>query len=171
MITIDEHIMHAPADTCYFVGADVERWPEILPHYRWVHFQRKDAFAHGRIEMAARRDFIAGLFYPVWWVSEMSADPSELAVYYRHVDGITRGMDVKWEFRAVQGSTHVKITHEWPGPSWPVIGTFAANQVIGPHFISAVARRTLAGIAREAERIANSKNHDAGRTTGLGGVG
>src|SRR3954470_9558256 len=98
MKTVDELVMRAPADVCFRIAADVERWPAILPHYRWVHFQRKDGFATGRIEMAARRDFLFGVFYPVWWVSEMSADPSEPAVYYRHVDGLTRGMDVKWEF-------------------------------------------------------------------------
>jgi ribosome-associated toxin RatA of RatAB toxin-antitoxin module len=150
-MTVDEHIMRARLDVCFRFAADVERWPEILPHYRWVRFQRADSFAHGRVEMAAFRSF-GPLRYPVWWVSEMTADPNRPAVYYRHVDGITRGMDVVWEFHERGNDTHVRITHEWSGPAWPLIGSFAAEQVIGPHFISAVARRTLAGVALAAER-------------------
>jgi len=42
MRTVDEGRARAPADLCFRVAADVERWPEILPHYRWVRFQRKD---------------------------------------------------------------------------------------------------------------------------------
>jgi len=28
--------MHAPADRIFALAADVERWPERLPHYRYV---------------------------------------------------------------------------------------------------------------------------------------
>ncbi|HEX8244209.1 MAG TPA: SRPBCC family protein, partial [Longimicrobium sp.] len=47
----------APADAVWRLVADVERWPEWLPHYRWVRFQRKDGFGTGLVEMAARRWF------------------------------------------------------------------------------------------------------------------
>ena len=101
MIRIDEHLASASVDTAFRVGADVERWPDILPHYRWVRFRDKKDFAQGIVEMAAWRPF--GLFkYPTWWVSEMWHDRSRPAVYYRHVEGITRGMDVRWEFEEQQ---------------------------------------------------------------------
>lgn len=157
MITIDEHVTAAPPDVCFRVGADVERWPDILPHYRWVRFQRKDAFAAGRIEMAAWRDFAGPIRYPTWWVSEMESDESKPIVRYRHVAGITRGMDVVWEFLPQGDRTLIRIVHEWQGPSWPLIGGFAANHVIGPHFVSFIAGRTLAGVAAEAERRAVSE--------------
>ena len=118
MTTIDERLMHAPVDHCFAVAADVERWPDILPHYRWVRFHRKDAPGTGRVEMAAWRDFAGPLRYPTWWVSDMHLDPLEPAIYFRHVDGITRGMDVKWAFRAHAEGTHVVITHAWRGPPW-----------------------------------------------------
>ena len=35
---------------------------------------------------------------------------------------------------------------------WPLIGVFAATAVIGPVFIHGIASRTLAGLARVAER-------------------
>lgn len=135
------------------MAADVERWPVILPHYRWVRFQDKQDFAKGIVEMAAWRSFLPGIKYPTWWVSEMRGDSAEPAVYYRHIRGITRNMDVKWSFRGIDDhTTHVTIVHDWRGPAWPLISTLAANLVIGPVFISAIARRTLAGVAREAER-------------------
>ena len=152
MLTIDEAECVADPDTCFQVAADVERWPDILPHYRWVKFQRKDGFASGVVEMAAFRHF-GPIGYPTWWVSDMEHDPDARVVRYRHIDGITRGMDVVWEVTPLpSGRTGLRIVHEWDGPRWPLIGGIAANQVIGPHFISHIAGRTLAGIAAEAER-------------------
>lgn len=151
MITIDEHLVHAPADLCFDVAADVERWPIILPHYRWVRFHSKQSFGHGTVEMAAWRNFPLGLKYPTWWLSEMRSAPSEPAVYYKHIAGITRGMDVKWELQPRGADTFIRLFHTWDGPPWPLIGAAAANLVIGPHFISAIAQRTLAGVAQEAE--------------------
>lgn len=151
MRTVDEHVAGAPADTCFRIAADVEGWPGILPHYRWVRFRRKDGFATGEVEMAAWRPF-GPVGYPTWWVSEMRHDPDERTVRYRHVDGITRGMDVWWEVRPLsEDRTLLRIVHEWPGPRWPLIGGFAARHVIGPHFVQAIAGRTLAGIADAAE--------------------
>lgn len=155
MVTIDEHIVRAPAAICFHVAADVERWPEILPHYRRVQFQERRGFGRGRVDMAAWRDFAGGFRYPTWWVSEMRSEAKTPAIFYRHVLGITRGMDVRWEFFAHDESdTRVRITHAWNGPAWPLIGALAANHVIGPHFISAIASRTLAGVAAVAEQRA-----------------
>ena len=152
MIAVDEHLVQATPDLCFRVGADVEKWPDILPHYRWVRFRRKDAFGTGVVEMAAWRNF-GPVPYPTWWVSEMRVAPDEPAVYYRHIEGVTRGMDVKWEFRPVAGATRIRITHWWTGPAWPVISRIAADHVIGPHFVSAIAQRTLAGVAARAEEL------------------
>lgn len=149
--TVDERISTAPPDLCFRTAADVERWPEILPHYRWVRFHRRDGFASGRVEMAAWRRF-GPLAYPTWWMSEMRHDPAARTVTYRHVDGITRGMDVVWEVTELEeGRTRLRIVHRWGGPGWPIVGTWAAEAVIGPHFISHIARKTLAGVARAAE--------------------
>lgn len=153
MITVDERLVRAPPATCFRVAADVERWPDILPHYRWVRFREKRGFAEGVVEMAAWRHF-GPLGWPTWWVSEMRGDADEPAVYYRHIEGITRGMDVKWAFHDAAGGTLVRITHEWRGPAWPVISRIAAEYVIGPHFVSAIATRTLAGVGARAEQIA-----------------
>lgn len=152
--------MHAPVEACFQAGADVERWPEWLPHYRWVRFQRREGWGTGRVEMAARRRF--GPFsWPVWWVSEMHLEPERPAVIYHHVQGITRGMDVEWTFEGEgAGVTRVRIVHRWPsGPRWPIPGIARreiGNRIIGPGFIHHVASRTLRGIRRHVESVARS---------------
>lgn len=151
MHTLDEASTVAPVDVAFQHAADVERWPEILPHYRWVRFREKRGFADGVVEMAAYRHF-GPLPYPTWWVSEMSHDPQEKRIRYRHVEGITKGMDVVWEVRETpDGGAHLAIVHEWDGPGWPLISTFAARHVIGPRFVSHIAGRTLAGVIEAAE--------------------
>ena len=151
MKTVDEQICHAPPDTCFEIAANVERWPEILPHYRWVRFHEKADFAQGIVEMAAWRPF-PGFRYPTWWLSEMESDPAARTVTYRHIDGITKGMDVVWQIDDLgDGRSHLRIVHDWTGPEWPLIGGAAANLVIGPHFISHIAGRTLTGVAQAAE--------------------
>ena len=67
------------------------------------------------------------------------------------------------EAARASGSSHLRIVHEWSGPEWPLIGGFAANFVIGPHFVSAIAGRTLAGVASEAERQAREATRAAPR--------
>jgi len=152
--TIDERIMRADAALCFAVAADVERWPAILPHYRLVRFRGQHGFGTGQVEMSAWRDFAGPLRYPTWWVSQMRVAEAEPAIYFEHVDGVTRGMHVKWAFLAepTGGATLVRITHEWAGPRWPIIGPAAWRHVIGPRFVSHIATRTLAGVAAEAER-------------------
>jgi ribosome-associated toxin RatA of RatAB toxin-antitoxin module len=151
MITRNEILMAASPARCFEVAADVERWPGILQHYRWVRFRRRDGFGRGKVEMAARRMF-GPLAYPVRWVSEMWADESIPVVHYRHVGGVTKGMDVEWRFHPEEKGTRVEIVHVWPdGPSWPLVGRLAADHVIGPAFIHHVASQTLRGIKREVE--------------------
>jgi ribosome-associated toxin RatA of RatAB toxin-antitoxin module len=153
--TVDRIAIAAPPQRVFQAARDVERWPSLLPHYRWVRFlERRDRGDGGVVEMAAWRPFGAGLRWPTWWVSEMDVDEASAVIRYRHVRGITRGMDVAWRVRPAAGGTAVEIVHEWSGPAWPLIGRLAANLVIGPVFIHGIASRTLAGIKRHSERSA-----------------
>lgn len=149
MRTIDRIRIHAPFARVFSAASSVSRWPDILPHYRWV--RRRD---DGLVEMAAWRPF-GVLKYPTWWVSEMTIDRPVGEIRYRHVRGITRGMQVVWRLVEDGGGSEravdVEIVHTWEGPRWPLIGPLAANLVIGPVFIHGIASRTLAGIKRVAE--------------------
>jgi hypothetical protein len=100
--------------------------------------------------MAAWRPF-GVVKYPTWWLSEMEIVPEKWEVRYRHVGGITKGMDVVWRLEQHAGRVEVTIVHEWAGPRWPFIGRIAADWVIGPVFIHGIASRTLAGVKRKAE--------------------
>lgn len=157
MRTVDQVTIRAAIERVFDVAADVERWPDILPHYRWVRFLAPRAGGGGGlVEMAAWRPF-GPLRYPAWWVSEMTPDRRRREIRYRHVRGITRGMNVVWRFDAHAGASprrdevFVTIVHDWAGPAWPLVGPLAARLVIGPVFIHGIARRTLAGIKRAVE--------------------
>lgn len=148
MRTVDRVLVRTSLERVFAIAADVERWPSFLPHYRWVRVLKRTE-GGAVVEMAAWRPFGA-LRYPTWWVSEMRVVPPQ-AVRYRHVQGITRGMDVEWQFTQEAGGVALTIVHQWSGPGWPVIGRLAANWVIGPVFIHGIASRTLAGVKRRAE--------------------
>ena len=149
MHTVDRLLVRAPAEPMFEAAANVERWPERLAHYRWVKFgqRRPDG---GVVEMAAVRPF-GPLGWPVWWESEMWIDRATLEVRYRHLRGVTAGMDVIWRLEPRGKETEVTIVHTWRGPEWPLIRVPAAEWVIGPVFVHGIASRTLAGLARTVE--------------------
>ena len=149
MRVVDEgHIRATPARV-FAAAKDVEQWPAILPHYRWVRTLERHA-DRVVVEMSANRPF-GPLNWPTWWVSDMWVDAAQREVRYRHIRGITRGMDVVWRVVPEGEGTHVTIIHEWDGPPWPLIRWIAANWVIGPVFVHGIASRTLAGIRRSVE--------------------
>jgi ribosome-associated toxin RatA of RatAB toxin-antitoxin module len=151
MQTLDERTVQAPVPAMFALVRDVERWPALLPHYRYVKFREKSADGGGIVEMAANRPFgVAN--WPTWWLSEMEVDATRPAVRFRHVGGVTKEMDVEWSLTPTERGTHVKLLHVWDGPRWPVIGVFAATAVIGPVFIHGIASRTLEGLSLAAER-------------------
>ena len=150
MRTVDRLHMRAPASRVFEAASDVEQWPVLLPHYRWVSMLERRP-GGGVVEMAAWRPF-GPLRYPAWWVSEMWTDAAALRVVYRHIRGITAGMDVEWRIVPADQGTEVTIVHEWKGPAWPLVGRPAAEWVIGPVFIHGIASRTLAGIRQAVEQ-------------------
>ena len=148
--------MHAPADRIFALAADVERWPERLPHYRYVR-RLPDPSGERRFAMGARRGLI-----PVRWEAIQRPRPAGSVIEFEHTGGVTRGMQVAWRFREVEESVEVSIEHELH-LGWPLIGEPVARWVIGPQFVEAIARRTLRRVkelaedgvrAREAEGVA-----------------
>ena len=150
MHTLDERVVGAPVARIFDLARRVDEWPRHLPHYRFVRFRERAADGGGIVEMAAYRPFGAAN-WPTWWLSQMTVDERAPAVRFRHIGGITTGMDVEWTFAPAEGGTRVRILHVWDGPRWPLIGTFAATSVIGPVFVHGIASRTLAGLAAAAE--------------------
>ena len=134
----------APLERVFPLAAEVERWPERLPHYRYV---RRLPAANGerRFAMGARRGPI-----PVRWEAIQRSLPDERRIEFTHTGGVTRGMEVAWSFVPVDGGWDVSIEHELR-LRWPLIGGWAAEHVIGPQFIEAIARRTLRRVKALAE--------------------
>jgi Polyketide cyclase / dehydrase and lipid transport len=123
------------------LGSDIERWPTILPHYRWVKLLDGGG-DHKTAEMAARRGII-----PVKWRAIQNIDRTGQSPIMRftHIWGVTRGMEVAWTFASVPGGIAVTIDHEF-APNWPIVGNSLAESIIGPQFISPIANKTLTTI-------------------------
>jgi ribosome-associated toxin RatA of RatAB toxin-antitoxin module len=136
--------MRAPAGQIYSLAAEVERWPELLPHYRWVTVLERDG-NRKLVEMAARRDWI-----PVSWQAVQTLDPETPLIRFRHVRGVTTGMEVEWRFEPHDGGTLVTIHHALD-LRWPLIGHWAAEHVVGPQFVANIAGKTLRHIKQLVE--------------------
>lgn len=143
-VTVDEIVMQADPDRIFAAARDVERWPEFLPHYRWVKVLGQQP--PGRVvEMAARRGVI-----PVKWTSLQSWDSERREVYYDHVGGPTRGMQVVWEILPQADGVLVRIIHELR-LQVPVVSSPPGRLITGHFFVQPIARRTLWHMKRFVE--------------------
>ena len=137
--------INAPIERIFPLAAEIERWPERLPHYRYV---RRLPAENGerRFAMGARRGPI-----PVRWEAIQRPLPDEGRIEFTHTGGVTRGMEVAWRFEpAADGSQEVSIHHQLE-LRWPLIGPWVARHVIGPRFVDAIAGRTLRRVKALAE--------------------
>lgn len=150
MYTVDTILVAAPVERVWPHACQVERWTTILPHYIAVERLQGIPGGDGVVAMSAWRPFGGPFNWPTWWHSQVAIDHAEHRITYRHIAGITRGMDVLWTVDPEGSGTRITIVHEWAGPRWPLFGGLAARLVIGPVFIHGIASRTLTGIARAA---------------------
>jgi ribosome-associated toxin RatA of RatAB toxin-antitoxin module len=136
--------IRAPYERIFPLAAEIERWPERLPHYRYV---RRVPSSNGerRFAMGARRGPI-----PVRWEAVQRPLPDQRTIEFTHTGGVTRGMQVAWRFEPRDGGWDVSIHHALE-LHWPLVGGFAAERVIGPQFIDAIAGRTLRRVKALAE--------------------
>ncbi len=135
MHTGNSVIIHAPKMTIFETAANLERWPEILPHYRYIRYlERGDE--RNIVVMAALRSGI-----PIAWTSEQVIDREKLQVRFRHLKAFTKGMEVVWTFNETPDGVLVQIVHDLKfrvAPLAPV-----ADAIIGKFFIHHVASETL----------------------------
>lgn len=138
MRTANTVLMRGELDHIVDLAVATERWPEILPHYRWVTVLEGGG-DHKAVEMAARR----GRF-PVKWRArqDVERDGPTPVIRFHHIGGVTKGMDVAWTFAPGPDGVAVTIDHDF-APPWPVVGGVVADRIIGPHFVEAIAGRTL----------------------------
>lgn len=150
-----ENVVHmrAPAPTVLALASQVEDWPRLLAHYRFV--EERARRPEGRIvEMSAYR---AGVRIPVRWRALQRIDGVGRRVLYRHIGGVTRGMVVEWRIVPSDDGVDVTIIHDF-APHWPWPGRLIARHIICRFFVHAIADATLAGIKKVAEQ---SEHHAA----------
>lgn len=142
--------IRAPLDTIFAQTSNLESWPKLLPHYRWVRVVERDPATAGLIvNMAARRGWL-----PIRWTSRFEADPEAREFRFHHLKAFTRGMDVKWTFTPTVDGVLVRITHELNRRS--VLGRWFAEHVLARHFIQPVAACTLRHFKQHLEQTTKS---------------
>ena len=129
-------LIQAPMEKIYAMTSDLTRWPELLPHYRWVRWLSGGPNS-GILEMAARRSAI-----PISWISEFHRDPEKPALTFRHLAAFTKGMEVCWIYSQEPGGVRVTIVHDLAF-RWSFLGPLA-EPIIENFIIDWVASRTLA---------------------------
>src|SRR5579884_3799365 len=72
-------LMRAPKRAIFETAADLDLWPKILPHYRYIRFLERGPNRNVVI-MAATRSGI-----PVSWTSEQIIDRDRFEVRFRHL--------------------------------------------------------------------------------------
>lgn len=156
MDTSIERTVRADPKKIFGLAAAVEDWPRILPHYRWVRILSADGVDSRIVEMAARRDVVGRLGFPLRWTAVQRLPQADGRIEFEHIRGISRGMRVAWSITplVVAGDpssrgARVCIRHVF-WPRWP-LPDLLVSLVVGEYFVNGVARRTLARIAELAE--------------------
>jgi ribosome-associated toxin RatA of RatAB toxin-antitoxin module len=140
-------IMRAPKMSIFETAADLELWPKILPHYRYIRFLER---GHDRnvVVMAASRSGI-----PASWTSEQIIDRKNTQIRFHHLKAWTKGMRVIWTFDETSEGVLVKIEHDL---NFPVkILAPLADKIIGDFFIHNIANKTLRCMKAHVEASAN----------------
>jgi ribosome-associated toxin RatA of RatAB toxin-antitoxin module len=142
--TANEILIHGDPNHVYALASAVEEWPTFLPHYRWVRVYGREGNRR-TVEMAAWRTGI-----PIHWVSHQWLWPEERRFTFRHIGGLSRGMEVEWRIEPQEAMVRVTITHQL-SLEVPVVRTPPGQWVVGEMFVKAVASRTLAYLKRRVE--------------------
>jgi len=128
-------LMRAPKRAIFETAADLELWPKILPHYRYIEFLERGP-DRNIVVMAAQRSSI-----PISWTSEQIIDRDKFEIRFHHLKAWTKGMRVVWTFSDLPEGVLVTISHDFrfriPALS-PIV-----DPIIGDFFIHNIASKTL----------------------------
>jgi ribosome-associated toxin RatA of RatAB toxin-antitoxin module len=140
-------VMQAPKTLIFETAANLELWPKILPHYRYVRFLERGP-DRNIVVMAARRSGI-----PISWTSEQIIDRERLEIRFHHLKAWTKGMRVVWTFSDTRDGVLVMISHD----SRFRVRALApiVDLVIGDFFIHNIANKTLCCMKAYVEARAN----------------
>ena len=128
-------IMQAPKTSIFETAANLELWPEILPHYRYIRYLERGP-NRNLVVMAATRSGI-----PIKWTSEQIIDREKMEVHFNHLKAMTKGMHVVWTFTETPAGVRVEIMHDLQFRV-PMLAPIV-DLIIGNFFIHNVADKTL----------------------------
>jgi ribosome-associated toxin RatA of RatAB toxin-antitoxin module len=140
-------IMHAPKMSIFETAANLELWPKILPHYRYIHYLERSP-TRNIVVMAVRRSGI-----PIKWTSEEVIDRNRVEIHFNHLKAFTKGMHVVWTFTDTPDGVRVEILHEL-NFRIPTLAPIM-DPIIGGFFIGSVANKTLRCMKDHVEAQAN----------------
>ena len=126
------------------LASEVERWPAILPHYRYVRVLGREG-ARRTLVMAARRGWI-----PVRWRAVYEPLPAERRLRFRHISSAARDMEVEWRIVQHDGFVRATIVHDLRSP-YALIRSRVGAYLLGHQFIEYIAGSTLRRIKDLAE--------------------
>jgi len=141
------HRYACPEVGIFETAANLELWPKILPHYRYIRFLERGA-DRNVVVMAARRSGI-----PISWTSEQIVDRTRLEIHFHHLKAWTKGMHVVWTFSDQPQGVLVTISHDL-GFRIPALALIV-DPIIGDFFIHGVANKTLRCMKAYVEAKAN----------------
>jgi hypothetical protein len=116
--------------------SDLARWPERLPHYRYVRFEGKDPGGRDLVAMSARR---SGLRFP--GSAPMKPTRSNMNFASNTFANGLRGMRVVWTLTPTRDGTRVEIVHDLKFRIRPSHGS--RSQSSADFFIDNIASKTL----------------------------
>jgi len=140
-------LMQAPKTAIFETAADLELWPKILPHYRYIRFLERGA-DRNLVMMAARRSGI-----PISWTSEQIIDRDKFEIHFHHLKALTKGMRVVWTFSDTADGVLVTILHDL-NFRLKILAPLA-DKIIGEFFIGNVANKTLRCMKSYVEACTN----------------
>ena len=139
--------MCAPKMTVFETAANLELWPRILPHYRYIRYLERSP-GRNVVVMAATRSGI-----PISWTSEQIIDRDRAEVRFLHLKAFTNGMRVVWTFQEAPAGVLVEIKHDLAF-RMKILAPIV-DKIIGDFFIHNIANKTLRCIKSYVEANTN----------------
>ena len=138
-----------PPELVFQLARDVERWPDLLPHYLGVRVEARHRDGARTARMLAVRQVVPaiGLGIPVAWRARTWSEDATRRLRFRHLGGATAGMDVTWRIEPTPAGSRVTIEHDFARApaAWAAL--------IDRLFVRPIAGRTLATFKAIAEAV------------------
>jgi ribosome-associated toxin RatA of RatAB toxin-antitoxin module len=136
--------VHAHLNRAFNLAAEVDRWPDLLPHYRSARIIANERETRV-VEMTARRGWI-----PLKWALVQRPARADRRIYCKHVDGLTRGMWTEWSFIPLDAGVQITIVQDF-NLQLPIVGSRLGRWAVARFLAKPIADQTLRCLKALAE--------------------